>query len=67
VAEKKEEGPEGIICSVCRSEFDLDEEGGTTGLFGILPVAFCPWCLASLIDMVQQGCPTCQDESESIH
>ena len=65
MAEKEEEGP--LNCSVCRSEFDLDEEGGITGLFGILPVAFCPWCLASLIDMVQQGCPTCQADSEVMH
>ena len=41
-------------CSVCDGEFDLDSEGGTIGDFGILPVAFCPTCLACCIDMAQQ-------------
>lgn len=41
-------------CSVCNGEFDLDSEGGTMGNFGILPVAFCPTCLACCIDMVNQ-------------
>jgi len=40
-------------CNVCSCEF-TDDEGGTTGYFGILPVAFCPTCLASMHDMVLQ-------------
>lgn len=40
-------------CSICSSEF-TDDEGGTEGYFGILPVSFCPTCLACMIDMVQQ-------------
>ena len=41
-------------CSTCLCEFDLDAEGGTKGEFGILPVAFCPTCLSSVFDMVEQ-------------
>ena len=42
------------VCSTCQCEFDLDAEGGTKGEFGILPVAFCPTCLSSVFDMVEQ-------------
>lgn len=41
-------------CAICRSPFDLENEGGLEGSFGILSVSFCPWCLSSLIDMVQK-------------
>ena len=41
-------------CSVCDTEFDEWAEGGTVGNFGILPVAFCPTCLACCFDMVDQ-------------
>jgi hypothetical protein len=41
-------------CTICDGEFDLDSEGGTVGDFGILPVAFCPTCLACCVDMAQQ-------------
>ena len=41
-------------CSTCSVEFSLEQEGGVEGNFGILPVAFCPTCLASCIDMVHQ-------------
>lgn len=40
-------------CSVCRCEY-TDDEGGTVGYIGILPVAFCPTCFAGVIDMAQQ-------------
>jgi hypothetical protein len=40
-------------CSICDSDFDLDD-GGVSGDFGILPVAFCVWCLSSLEDMFDQ-------------
>lgn len=40
-------------CSVCKSEFQ-DDEGGVTGNFGILPVAFCPTCFCGACDMVKQ-------------
>lgn len=41
-------------CSVCKSEFDEQSEGGISGEFGIIPVQFCPWCLSCMIDMVSQ-------------
>lgn len=41
-------------CSTCSVEFSLEDEGGVEGNFGILPVAFCPTCLCSCIDMVHQ-------------
>ena len=41
-------------CSTCSVEFSLQEEGGIEGNFGIIPIAFCPTCLASCIDMVYQ-------------
>ena len=46
-----------FICTACEGEFDLDAEGGTVGDFGILPVAFCPTCLACMVDMVEQMYP----------
>tara|TARA_R110002020_G_scaffold354720_1_gene567476 strand:+ start:316 stop:573 length:258 start_codon:yes stop_codon:yes gene_type:complete len=51
-------------CSVCDSVFDIEAEGGIAGEFGICPVAFCPWCFSSMVDMVQQGCYRCQEELE---
>ena len=41
-------------CSVCDVDFDECAEGGIVGDFGILPVAFCPTCLACMYDMVEQ-------------
>jgi len=41
------------ICNVCQCDF-TDDEGGIQGYFGILPVAFCPTCYASMCDMVGQ-------------
>jgi hypothetical protein len=40
-------------CNVCQCDF-TDDEGGIQGYFGILPVAFCPTCYASMCDMVGQ-------------
>jgi len=51
-------------CNVCSSDFTADE-GGTTGYFGILPVAFCPTCLACMNDMIVQT--LVQDEPGSIN
>lgn len=42
-------------CSTCEREFDYDAEGGIEGYFGMIPVAFCPECLACIYDMVLQG------------
>tara|TARA_R110002020_G_scaffold115383_3_gene265303 strand:+ start:310 stop:561 length:252 start_codon:yes stop_codon:yes gene_type:complete len=51
-------------CTICGGDFDLDNEGGVEGDFGILPVAFCPTCYACLMDMAEQlgsiyECPHC--------
>jgi len=50
-------------CTACNGEFDLQTEGGIEGNFGILPMAFCPTCYASMMDMAQQcmtiECPHC--------
>ena len=43
-----------VNCNICTSDFDLDSEGGIAGELGILPVAFCPTCLAGVTDMVSQ-------------
>jgi hypothetical protein len=39
-------------CSVCQCEFDIENDGGVEGYFGIIPVAFCPTCYACMVDMV---------------
>jgi|TARA_R110002124_G_scaffold111390_1_gene265167 hypothetical protein len=41
-------------CSTCKTEFSLKNEGGISGLFGMIPVAFCPTCLSSCIEMAEQ-------------
>ena len=41
-------------CSICDAKFDLDEEGGMTGYFGMLMVYFCPFCFSSMIDLSKQ-------------
>ena len=41
------------VCSVCSCDY-TDDEGGILGYFGILPVAFCPFCFSSMCDMVEQ-------------
>lgn len=41
-----------MICSICERDFDIDAEGGVSGYFGIIPVAFCPECYACCYDMI---------------
>jgi hypothetical protein len=41
-------------CTVCSVTFSLALEGGVAGNFGMIPVAFCPTCLSSCVDMVDQ-------------
>jgi len=43
-----------VTCNICTGDFDLDSEGGITEELGILPVSFCPTCLAGITDMVSQ-------------
>ena len=38
-------------CSICGIEFDPEDEG-IFGEFGMIPVAFCATCVASIVDMV---------------
>ena len=45
---------ENTKCSTCHCNFSLDSEGGIAGEFGIIPVAFCPTCLTSCFDMINQ-------------
>ncbi len=40
-------------CTICSSEIE-EENGDIVGYFGILPVAFCCWCLSSVLDMADQ-------------
>ena len=51
---KVEEKAPKMECTICESFFDLEGEGGTTGFFGLLMVAFCPFCLSSVLDMARQ-------------
>jgi hypothetical protein len=41
------------VCNICSCDY-TDDEGGVEGYLGILPVAFCPTCFASVCDMVEQ-------------
>ena len=49
-------------CTICESLFDIEGEGGTTGYFGLLMVAFCPFCLSSILDMGRQMLDIKDDE-----
>ena len=40
-------------CTICQCDF-TDDEGGVQGYLGILPVAFCPFCLSGLFNMIGQ-------------
>ena len=43
--------PAGNPCSLCDSPFD-DEEWGTIGWVGIIPISLCSTCTAGIFDMV---------------
>lgn len=40
-------------CTACSCVY-TDDEGGVQGYFGILPMSFCPTCLSSIYDMMDQ-------------
>ena len=40
-------------CRTCGVQID-EEAGDIRGYFGMLPMAFCVWCMSSLTDMVIQ-------------
>ena len=48
-------------CNLCACEF-AEDEGGVVGYFGILPVAFCPTCYSSMVDMVTQDLDLKEEE-----
>ena len=41
------------VCTICQSPY-AEDEGGCEGELGIIPVQFCPFCLAGLADMFEQ-------------
>jgi hypothetical protein len=41
-------------CTICKCIF-TEDEGGTLGDLGMLPVSFCPSCFSGLCEMVDQG------------
>lgn len=40
-------------CSFCNTEYD-DDDWGTFGWIGALPISLCPYCQSGLFDMVYQ-------------
>ena len=56
--------PDLLICSICDTPVDLENEGDIAGNFGIVPVAFCVYCYASIVDMVSQSCLRCLEEED---
>ena len=40
-------------CTACSCTY-TDDEGGVQGYFGMLPMSFCPTCLSSIYDMMDQ-------------
>ena len=46
------------VCTVCEGGID---EGGITGFFGIIPVAFCQTCLVGVRDLAESMCLRCQE------
>ncbi len=49
-------------CSICSCEFDLEDEGGIKGFFGILPVAFYPNCKVGIYDIADMHWGIAEDE-----
>ena len=54
--EKRKKGESWMVkvCSVCEAPLE-EEVGDIMGYFGIMPIGFCVWCLASVTDMVIQN------------
>ena len=41
-------------CTVCEIKFDIEQEGGVQGFFGIIPVTFCEFCFNCITDLASQ-------------
>jgi len=53
-----------VDCNVCSTKFSLEDHGGVEGYFGVILVRFCPFCLASMFDMIDQ---LKEDDDEQVH
>ena len=53
-----------VDCNVCSTKFSLEDHGGVEGYFGVILVRFCPFCLASMFDMIDQ---LKEDDDEQLH
>ena len=42
-----------VECTVCKTAFSPEDEGGIMGKFGMIPVQFCPFCLSSTVSMIE--------------
>ena len=40
-------------CTACSCDY-TDDEGGVQGYFGIMLMSFCPTCLSSIYEMMEQ-------------
>jgi hypothetical protein len=49
-------------CSICSCDFDLKDDGGMRGFFGILPVAFCPNCEEGIYNFADMRWGIAKDE-----
>jgi hypothetical protein len=48
-----------LDCNLCCGPFDLDQEGGRIGKIGeFITFAFCPTCLAGIMDWAEQEIST---------
>jgi hypothetical protein len=54
------------VCTICQAPYS-EEEGGLEGELGIIPVQFCPFCLAGLFDMVEQMHEESQEPGCEVH
>lgn len=46
-------GNETFVCTICDANYS-EEAGGCEGELGIIEVAFCPFCLEGVVQMVEQ-------------
>jgi hypothetical protein len=42
------------VCSICQADFSIENEGGQEGFIGMIPVAFCPYCVTGIIEFAEQ-------------